>query len=267
MLRISNGILMRAAVVGMFFLTAASAAVIGTLNLGTGGTVTGQLGVLTFNPDPTAIPPGPPCGTIAQPCNAEVSSSTTLSFTGGPLGTGEGVRIFSPFSILTPLPVPDFLTFAAHPNLQFTLNVVSPGSSNVNCATVTMVGESCSVFAGGPLILTLGGNNTTSAAFQISGLASDGSGVASNYIGIFSAPLTELLPDGTLPTPANIQHFFCPTLPCTAADFTSMKSITQPFSAQFTATPIPEPQIPALVLGGLLVLLGRIGIRRFNRSR
>jgi len=37
------------------------------------------------------------------------------------------------------------------------------------------------------------------------------------------------------------------------------------FSATFSA--VPEPQTTALVLGGLLVLLGRVGMRRYSRGR
>jgi hypothetical protein len=32
-------------------------------------------------------------------------------------------------------------------------------------------------------------------------------------------------------------------------------------------TTVPEPQTTALVLGGLLVLLGRFGMRRYSRGR
>jgi len=44
-------------------------------------------------------------------------------------------------------------------------------------------------------------------------------------------------------------------------------SVTSSYSATFAATTIPEPQTTALVLGGLLVLLGRVGMRRYNRGR
>jgi hypothetical protein len=264
MLRISNGILLRAAVVGVFFVAAASAAVMGDLNLGTGGTVSAQLGMLTFNFDPSSNPPGPPW-------NMEVATGTNLTFDGGPAAVTAAVFVFSPLTIMTPLPLNNFITFQAFPSLFFSLTQIGPGSSNTNCAGVVNVGDSCSVFAGGQTVLTLGPNNTTFAAFGVQGKASDtgiaGLATGSNYQGSFSTPLTALLPDGTAPTPANIQHFFCPSLPCQPSDFMSGKTITTPFSAQITVTAIPEPQIPALVLGGLLVLLGRVGMRRFNRSR
>jgi hypothetical protein len=38
-------------------------------------------------------------------------------------------------------------------------------------------------------------------------------------------------------------------------------------SGTFTAASVPEPQTTALVLGGLLVLLGRVGMRRYSRGR
>ncbi len=45
----------------------------------------------------------------------------------------------------------------------------------------------------------------------------------------------------------------------------SAGAVTNSYSSTFTATTIPEPETTALVLGGLLVLLGRFGMRRYSR--
>jgi hypothetical protein len=257
MYRISDSFIVRAAVAALFLVTAASASVIGNLDIGTGGMITVTLTSATFSPDPSSTPPGPPW-------DAEVAVGTSLTFTGGPLATTEGVDISSP---LTPGSVGenDFLTFAAHPNLVYSLTGIGPGSSDTNCAAVTTIGQSCSVFAGSPIVLTLTGNGT-SASFSVAGKTSDtgtaGLASGSNYNGTFSEPLVKPLPNGAAPTPANIQAYFCPGGVCD-----STKSISTPFSGNFFATTVPEPQTTALVLGGLLVLLGKVGMRRLNRSR
>jgi hypothetical protein len=103
------------------------------------------------------------------------------------------------------------------------------------------------------------------------GKASDtgvaGLAAGSNYVGGFSQTFTDNLPNGLAPTPQNIQLFFCPSGTCTAADFSSGRSLTSSQSGSFTASAVPEPQTTALVLGGLLVLLGRVGMRRYSRGR
>ena len=262
MYRISESLITRGVLASLLFVTVASATVINNLNIGTGGSVTVTLSSATFNPDPSSTPPGPPW-------NAEVATGTNLSFLGGPLLVTEGIDISSPLTASS-IPVTDFLTFAAHVNLVFSLTSIGPGSSNTNCATAVNVGDSCSVFPGSPIILTRTSTGT-SASFTVSGKASDtgnaGLASGSSYNGSFSQPLVQPLPNGAAPTPQNIQLYFCPSGTCTAADFSSGKSISTPFSGNFFATVVPEPQTTALVLGGLLVLLGRVGMRRFNRSR
>jgi len=248
---------MRGVVAALFLVTAASASVIGNLDIGSGGMVTVTITSATFSPDPTSVPAGPPW-------NAEVAVGTSLAFNGGPLATGEGVDINSPLTTAS-IGENDFLTFASHANLVYSLTGVGPGSSDTNCAAVTSIGQSCSVFAGSPIVLTLTGNGT-SASFIVTGAVSDtgtgGLATGSSYTGTFSEPLVKPLPNGKSPTPANIQAFFCPGGVCDPS-----KSISTPFSGTFFATTVPEPQTTALVLGGLLVLLGKVGMRRLNRSR
>jgi hypothetical protein len=140
-----------------------------------------------------------------------------------------------------------------------------PGSADTNCATANANGLSCSIFAGSFEVLTYV-NGHTSLSFGVNGKASD-TGVAglaggSNYTGGFSETLTGLLPNGTVPTPLNIQLYFCPSGTCTTSDFMSGKSITTSQSGSFTATPtsaVPEPGTLALFGTGLI---GGIGAMR-----
>jgi len=246
----------------------ASATIIGDLKTGSGGTVTVSLTTLTFNPDTSSNPPGPPW-------NAEVASGTTLSFSGCPsgvLGTAgcldsgtfnpnEAIQVFSPLTATTVLPVANFLTFAgngvSHVALVYSLTGLGPGSTNTNCQGLS-IGQSCSVFAGAPLVLTRTATGTE-ANLSVMGFANDGTG-AVPYVGEFQSPIAGM-------TPGQLQLMFCPSGTCTPADFTSGVSVTRSQSGDFVANVVPEPQTTALLLGGLLVLLGRVGMRRFNRSR
>jgi hypothetical protein len=246
----------------------ASATIIGDLKTGSGGTVTVTLTNVTFNPDTSSSPPGPPW-------NAEVASGTNITFAGCPsgvLGTpgcldvgafapNEAIQVFSPLTATTVLPVANFLTFAGngatHAALVYSLTGLGPGSTNTNCQSLT-IGQSCSVFAGAPLFLTRTASGTE-ANLSVMGFANDGTG-AVPYVGEFQSPISGM-------TPGQIQLLFCPSGTCTMADFTSGTSITRSQSGDFVASIVPEPQTTALLLGGLLVLLGRVGMRRFNRSR
>jgi hypothetical protein len=241
----------------------------GTLLSGSTGTVTATLNNVVFNADPSAV------GVCALgPCNSDVATSTSLTFAGGPLAVGEGIHVNNNDLTVTAPSAADantFLTFAAHPNLVFSITwPPGPGSSNTDCSTASSNGLSCSVFAGSPGVLTYQ-NGHTVVSLGVAGRASDtgigGLATGSNYTGGFSQTYTDLLPNGAAPTPRNIQLYFCPTGTCTAADFASGRSLTSSQSGSFTASAVPEPQTTALVLGGLLVLLGRVGMRRYSRGR
>ncbi len=263
------------AIVGsLLFVSNASATVTNTLLTGSTGTVTATLSNLTFNNDPSALPSGTCTTTLGRGCNSDVATQTTLTFTGGPLAIGEGIYVNNNDLTLTAPSAADantFLTFASHPNLVFSISwPPGPGSSNTNCATANSNGLSCSVFAGAPAILTYV-NGDTFIGFGVHGQVSDtgvaGLATGSSYTGGFSEFFTQTLPNGMAPTPQNIQLYFCPTGTCTPADFTSGRSITTSQSGTFTASAVPEPGTTALVLGGVLLLLGKVGMRRFNRSR
>ena len=258
-----------AAVGSLLFVPNASATVMGTLLSGSTGTVTATLNNVVFNADPSAV------GVCALgPCNSDVATSTSLTFVGGPLAVGEGIHVNNNDLTVTAPSAADantFLTFASHPNLVFSISwPPGPGSANTDCSTANANGLSCSVFAGSPGVLTYQ-NGHTVVSLGVTGKASDtgigGLAAGSNYTGGFSQTYTDLLPNGTAPTPRNIQLYFCPSGTCTAADFASGRSLTSSQSGSFTASAVPEPQTTALVLGGLLVLLGRVGMRRYSRGR
>ena len=257
----------------------ASATVIGTLLTGSSGTVTASLSNLVFNTDPAAIGGG----------NSDVSNGTSVTFSGcasgvlgapGCLSTQEGITVNNAdLSLSAPSAANanTFLTFAAHPNLVFSMNwPPGPGSANTNCATANANGLSCSVFAGAPAVLTYDNGNTF-IGLAVNGKASDSgvSGLASgsSYTGGFSEFFTnKIMVGGVLvnPTPENIQLYFCPSGTCTAADFASGKTITSSQSGTFTATPsstIPEPSTNTMsLLGGLLLVAGLLRGKRFSAN-
>jgi hypothetical protein len=249
----------------------ASASVDGTLLTGSSGDWTLSLNSIVFNADPAAIGGG----------NSDVANGTTLSFAGcsgtlgspGCLSPQEGVTVNNADLTLTAPSLANantFLTFAAHPNLVYSIAwPPGPGSPNTNCATANANGLSCSVFAGSPIVLTYDNGNTF-MGLGVVGKASDagvgGLAAGSNYSGGFSEFFTTpILIDGVLvsPTPQNIQKFFCPTGVCQPADFTSGKSITTSQAGTFTATKgpggtVPEPGTLVLTLLGAGLLCRRL---------
>ena len=248
----------------------ASASVINTLLTGSSGTVTASLSSLTFNNDSAAVGGG----------NSDVAAGSNLAFAGcasGVLGSPgclvlqEGITVNNNDLTLTAPSAANantFLTFAAHPNLVFSIVwPPGPGSTNTNCATANSNGLSCSVFAGSPAVLTYL-NGDTFIGFGVHGKASDtgvgGLATGSTYSGGFSVFFTDNLPNGTAPTPQNIQLYFCPTGTCTAGDFSSGKSITSSHSGSFTAlSGVPEPATFSMILlGGLLVSAGSLRRKR-----
>jgi hypothetical protein len=261
-------LVVKAAVVGVLSFGILSATPIGTLNSGSSGTVTVSLSFVNFNADPSATGGG----------NSDVANGTNLSFTGcsgvlgsaGCLSATEGITVNNAdLTLVAPsgANANTFLTFAAHPNLVYSLNwPPNGGSANTNCATANANGLSCSVFAGSPIILTYSSGNTF-VGLAVNGKASDtgvgGLATGSSYMGGFSQFYTSLLPDGSAPTPANIQHYFCPTLVCQPSDFTSGKSITSSQSGTFTATLVPEPSTLLLgSIGFLAIIVGKLKYRR-----
>src|ERR1700694_1906070 len=110
---------------GLLLVSSASASVINTLLTGSSGTMTISLNpIVIFNTDSAAVGGG----------NSDVAAGTNLAFAGcasGVLGTPgclslqEGVTITTPdltLSAPSPANANTFLTFAAHPNLVFSIN-------------------------------------------------------------------------------------------------------------------------------------------------
>ncbi|HTB13313.1 MAG TPA: PEP-CTERM sorting domain-containing protein [Bryobacteraceae bacterium] len=259
----------------MFSLQTASASVAGTLETGSTGTVTATIDSVIFNNDPAAL------GTCSpQTCDSDVATGTTLSFAGcssGTLGTPgclsaqEGIDVNSPITAAS-LGENQFMTFANNPNLVFSLTGIAT-FTNANCAGLTLY-QSCVVFPGSPIILTLEPGNQTQVSLHVSGNVSDtgisGLATGSTYEGGFTQLLTNNLPNNTAPTPADIQLYFCGTNSVTSpAQCSTTASITSSQSGSFTATMgtlgVPEPSSLAMMLVGT-ALIG-ITVLRKRQSR
>jgi PEP-CTERM motif-containing protein len=248
---------------GLLLASNASATVMNTLLTGTTGTVTLSLNGLVFNNDPAAIGGG----------NSDVANGTNLTFLGcasgvlgsfGCLSAQEGVTVNNAdLTLAAPAAAnaDTFLTFAAHPSLVYSISwPPGPGAANTNCAAANSNGLSCSVFAGSPIILTYASGDTF-LDLVVRGRASDtgfaGLAAGSLYTGGFSDLFSSPLPNGMPPTPLDIQQYFCPSVPCTPADFSAGRFITTSQSGTFSAT-TPEPGTLALFGSGLVGLAGLV---------
>lgn len=242
----------------------ASGAVAGNLFTGSTGTVTATISEIIFNNDPAALGgTNFACPALAPACDSDVANNTTLAFAGcsgvlgsaGCLSAQEGVDVNSPISAAS-IGENNFLTFSNNANLVFSLTGIST-FGNANCVGLTP-GQSCVVFPGSPLLLEDVSPTQTDVVFIVSGKVSDsgigGLATGSTYSGGFTQLLTANLPNGTAPTPANIQFYFCGTNSVTSpAQCDPSKSITSSQSGSFTATLVsstPEPSSLAMMLVG-----------------
>jgi hypothetical protein len=247
-------VLVFAAVAVLALAPVASASVVGTLQTGSGGTISVSLSAITWNLDPGSNPTG-------APWNGEVANGTNITFAGCPTGVlgtagcldvapnapNEAISINgnTPLTGGEILPFDGFLLFSGngttHATLDYTLTQVLAGPSNTNCAGLAQF-QSCAVFAGSPIVLTLQGSGTT-ATLNLAGTVTDGT-TPTNWFGKFSA---------TFPTttPAQIQAFFCPGGVCTnPASLSTSNSGT--FSS--VASTVPEPASVAMIGAGLIGL-------------
>jgi hypothetical protein len=242
---------------------AASADLLGTLDTGSGGSMMISLTFVRFTTDPSSAPPGPPW-------NGEVSTATTLTFAGcpagilgtvgcldaAPNGPNEGVEINHNLDLTasTVLPEDGFLLFSgngtSHVTIDYTLTQVLAGSSNTNCAGLA-TGQSCSVFAGSPLVLTLDATGGTSLTLSLEGTVSDGFGPANPWTGKFSS---------TIPNeaPAAIQTAIL-------GGATVATSNTGTFSASPSVSSVPEPSSVILLVGALGFLIRKMHRKFFFR--
>jgi hypothetical protein len=161
------------------FATSASAAPLGVLSIDSGGQ-----GVRVSATSIDWYPLAGGSGTMIS------AVPTNVTYSGGVLSNGVAGVILD----LPPVPVNNFMTFAGHPNLTFNLLGIGPGAPNVCDGSENTPGESCSLFAGSPFILTYLAPNSTGVSLTAFGNAVDADG-SSAWQGAFTTQLTMSIAD------------------------------------------------------------------------
>jgi len=213
--------------------SSAMATVVGNFNVANcaGGGVTVSLTTIVWSP----------AGTVPNSGCIDSGIGTSLTYSGGTLGAGAVGNILN----LTAGggSVNNFMTFLGT-TLDFVLTGLGPGSANTNCSGLA-IGQSCSVVAGSPFILTNVGNGNTAISLGAFGTIADG-GVTSGWSGAFTTQLN---------------------LSASAIQTTELGggSIASTHSGQFSVSAVPEPGTVSMFLLGGLTLLG-IGRKRFRKS-
>lgn len=213
----------------------AMASVLGSLVID-GGTVTVTNTSLTWSSTPT-----PP--TVDSISTLTYGSSNTL------LAGGTDVNLMN---LPQALPLNDFMTFSGVSGLDFTLDTVGPGSSNTDCSATGLAAHSgdCSAVAGEVIVLSQQSTGTE-ASLSVTGTVTDGTGVTSNWIGLFSETIVSLPGSSGVITPLEIQQYFGgPSSPNGA-------SLAESYSGSFSVSITPEPStIGMMLLGGGFILAG-----------
>lgn len=232
------------ALVLLLFASAASATLIGNLNItsGAGGVTVSATNIDWF--PPVGAPDGP----------FVVGGGTTMTY--GPGNTlvaaGNTGRILDLTLGVTVLPLAGFMTFDSLP-ISLDLTNIGPGPASTNCAGLA-VGDSCSPYAGSPFYLTLVrdflGNLSTAVVLPVGGTATDNTPGVSVWRGAFTTQLTGVTPvqvQSTIGTPTNPGG-----------------SITSSHSGSFTVdfVGVPEPATMMLMGSGLAL----VGLLRRRRS-
>ncbi len=272
----------------------ASATIIGTVSIV--NQIPGGVSVWATRTDfqLPANPPGTPSGTgafivsclSAGPCN-DMSTNLTwgagTQLTAGQPGTVKDIDIsFAPLLSVPPFAtnpgatgLDNFITISGTP-IDMRLIAMGPSSTTTDCHGIA-VNTNCSptiiIPAGQPgagstfvspfvltaLIDSQTGKPAVGVQLHVSGTATDGGPNVSSWQGAFT---TQISACGSTPsngcTPGQVQDII------NSQGGHIDSSYSASFSASFTA--IPEPQTTALVLGGLLILLGKVGMRRLSRN-
>lgn len=213
------GVLVLAILAVVTFVPAASASVIGTLDIAncTGDGVTVTATAIDFLPG------------VSSGC-IQTGSTTSLTYSGGTLGSGVSGTIKD-----LPGGNTGFMTFPAAPGLFFDLVTLGPGPSTTTCATSLGFGAPCAVVSGSPFSLSPTPTGT-SITLSASGIARDAISATSIWTGNFTSSISK-------ETPAEVQ-----------AMFLKGGFLTSTFQGNFSVTAIPEPFTLAMIGGGLIAL-------------
>ncbi len=149
--------------------------------------------------------------------------------------------------INTQVNVPNFMTFAAAPNLSFTLTELLGGTQGACPGPPPAPGQSCTP-TGTPYNLNNLTANSSSAGFTVNGYVVDTNhpGTQTSFSGLFTT------------------QFANESLQQVIQTIETGGKLDATFSAQFIATPTPEPGTIFTLCGGGLLMLGMRAFRKRN---
>jgi len=201
-------------------------------------------------------PGDPACPVAGHGDFATTSSTGTFAQYNGTFGLIANINnaaqpLNSPFSLMK------FMTFDLNNDISIELNFIPLGTDTVSstCAGLQHCTPQNNALItpsnpGGLSAFNLDqqGSNTA-AAFSIMGTVHQlSTGQTGNLSGIFTSQFVNMNPQQVLAA-------------------LGQSNSTYSSNLSLVLTTVPEPQTTALVLGGLLVLLGRVGMRRYSRGR